>query len=175
MNELCCRSKCSHVAAGVYDSGRDAFFYQRIDCTVDGKAFGDSAKIDNHAPAKSHRKIFFQDDVAPAPVTRFWMPARKIVPRRQETCDGDVENTFAFPRELQRCQQNMPRPWMDNHLSAKRIAIELCHIARRIVKAHEPMNLLDRSEGMIDIAGRSIACKVNNRAEERPGPPQLSP
>src|SRR4029453_14030230 len=64
MNELRIRSKCSQIPSGIYNSCLDAIIFQNLNGTIDGKAFGDSSKIDNQVAAKKDFIRTAKKDVA---------------------------------------------------------------------------------------------------------------
>jgi hypothetical protein len=47
MNKMRTRSKYSQIAAGVYDSSRNAIIFQGLNSTIDRVAFGDASEINN--------------------------------------------------------------------------------------------------------------------------------
>jgi len=150
------RSKNANVASGIYASGCDLVFLQSLHRPIDREALGDPAKIDHHAAAKSHRAMFFEQNVAPIPVARL---------RR-----SDVEDALAFARKIQRHLQDAPGPGMNHHCSVKGFLIDSSHIAGGIVKAHQPMHFFDCGKGCSQIARRSGTSQINNRSKQWAGP-----
>jgi hypothetical protein len=101
MNAKPGRSANAQIATRIHDSDPDSSFLQRVNRPIDGKTFGDAAKIDNYAPAKKDFVALLEKDV---PRSRHVIEAittrRKIMPIRKKRSDSDIERSVTLAREL---------------------------------------------------------------------------
>jgi hypothetical protein len=63
---------------------------------------------------------------------------------------------------------------MNFYRPARCVPIHSGNITRWIVKAHQPVHLFDRSKSAIDIVWRSLACDIDERAEQWAAAPTFS-
>src|ERR1043166_5652364 len=113
MNKLRCRSKCSQITAGVYDSTRNSIILQCLDSAINRKPFGNASKIDNHRPPKKDFAILAQKNISPAGCgVKTVTATRKIMPTDKLRCDGNIKRAVAFPRKISCRFHDLPRPRM---------------------------------------------------------------
>ncbi len=165
----------SQIAAGIDARRFDAERDETLDRAIDRIAFGDAAEIDPERPRGADAPIVEHFDVAPVGAARRrWRIGRprQEIPRHEFGRDGRIEPALRRACERERERDDLARARIDRHRLARRVTVDARHIARGIVKTHEPMHRRDFVERRLDRGERArrvdaVDADVDERSEQR--------
>jgi hypothetical protein len=142
-------SESAEITSGVHGSAENASCTETFDRAIHGKTLRDPAQIKRERLSKTNAVTRFQDDIPKRSRCICGLAWRQIAPLTQERRNRDVERTAASHREVLSAFQNLPGPFIHPHRLVKRVSIQPADVARRIVKAHQPMHASDGGEASL--------------------------
>jgi hypothetical protein len=173
------RTEKAQITARVNDSAACARRDECFSGPIDGKAFGDSAEVDNQRPKEPNRPVALEGNIvrpSDAAADTGW---REQMPLAQKGGDRDIEGAVALARKGFCRVQHTPGPLVDPNRMERGFAVEPANITVVVVKTHQAVGFFDSCESPIDGAVRSglvasLGRDFNERSQERAGPPHFT-